>query len=119
VEVSVQCPLIRVQLRTPSPLGKQQRSGAILVDVHSLRVGLSSAPVQVRWSRLLVALSNVGGKSSLYFSLNAVLTEPQTLKQLPYYPLAHLAPKVHRFGLSEVPHRRKETMPHQRPNYRK
>ncbi|KAG9127181.1 autophagy- protein 2 [Ceratobasidium sp. 392] len=52
--------LITYFLRTPSPPGKQQRSGAIVTDLHSIRVRLGSAPVQVCWGRLLVALSNVG-----------------------------------------------------------
>ncbi|KAG8696915.1 autophagy- protein 2 [Ceratobasidium sp. 394] len=60
VEISILCPLIRVQLRTPSPLGKQQRSGAIVIDLHAIQVRLGSSPIQVCWARLLVALANVG-----------------------------------------------------------
>ncbi|KAG8743827.1 autophagy- protein 2 [Ceratobasidium sp. 414] len=60
VEISISCPLIRVQLRTPSPPGKQQRSGAIVTDLHSIQVRLGSSPVQVCWGRLLIALANVG-----------------------------------------------------------
>ncbi|KAG9087874.1 autophagy- protein 2 [Ceratobasidium sp. 370] len=60
VEISISCPLIRVQLRTPSPPGKQQRSGAIVIDLHSIQVRLGSSPIQVCWGRLLVALANVG-----------------------------------------------------------
>ncbi|QRV75478.1 autophagy-related protein 2 [Ceratobasidium sp. AG-Ba] len=59
-EISISCALIRVQLRTPSPPTKQQRSGAIVVDLHSIQARISSAPIEVNWGRLLVALSNVG-----------------------------------------------------------
>ncbi|KEP47759.1 putative autophagy-related protein Atg2 [Rhizoctonia solani 123E] len=56
--VTISCPLIRVQLRTPSP-GLKQRSGAIVIDLHTLKVDIST-PLQVRWGRLLVALANDG-----------------------------------------------------------
>ncbi|CUA70867.1 Autophagy-related protein 2 [Cryptococcus neoformans var, neoformans B-3501A] [Rhizoctonia solani] len=59
--VAISCPLIRVQLRTPSPPGlKKQRSGAIVIDLHTLEVDVSPTPLQVRWGRLLIALANDG-----------------------------------------------------------
>ncbi|KAG8750363.1 autophagy- protein 2 [Ceratobasidium sp. 428] len=60
MELSISCPLIRAQLRTPSPPGKQQRSGAIVIDLHAIEAQIGSAPTNVSWGRLLVALSNVG-----------------------------------------------------------
>ncbi|KAG8688039.1 autophagy- protein 2, partial [Ceratobasidium sp. 423] len=59
-DVTISCPLIRVQLRTPSPPDHKQRSGAIIVDLHALRAGIASTPLQVCWGRLLVALANDG-----------------------------------------------------------
>ncbi|CAE6515684.1 unnamed protein product [Rhizoctonia solani] len=58
--IAISCPLIRVQLRTPSPPDDKQRSGAIIIDLHTLKVDIAPAPLQVRWGRLLVALANVG-----------------------------------------------------------
>ncbi|KAH7341314.1 hypothetical protein B0J17DRAFT_593970 [Rhizoctonia solani] len=59
-DVSISCPLIRVQLRTPSPPDHGQRSGAIIIDLHSLGADIASTPLRVRWGRLLVALANDG-----------------------------------------------------------
>ncbi|CAE6462680.1 unnamed protein product [Rhizoctonia solani] len=59
-DVTISCPLIRVQLRTPSPPDCNQRSGAIIIDLHSLGADIASTPLQVRWGRLLVALANDG-----------------------------------------------------------
>ncbi|KAG8693382.1 autophagy- protein 2, partial [Ceratobasidium sp. 395] len=60
IELFISCPLIRTQLRTPSPPGRQQRSGAIVIDLHAIEARIGSAPTHVSWGRLLVALSNVG-----------------------------------------------------------
>ncbi|KAG9101971.1 autophagy- protein 2 [Ceratobasidium sp. UAMH 11750] len=60
VEISTLCPLIRVQLRTPSPLGQQQCSGAIVIDLDAIQVQLGSSQIQVCWVQLLVPLANVG-----------------------------------------------------------
>ncbi|KAJ1308011.1 hypothetical protein OPQ81_002082 [Rhizoctonia solani] len=59
-DVAISCPLIRVQLRTPSPPSRKQRSGAIVVDIHTLKIDIAPTPLQVRWGRLLVALANDG-----------------------------------------------------------
>ncbi|QRW04386.1 autophagy-related protein 2 [Ceratobasidium sp. AG-Ba] len=76
-EISISCALIRVQLRTPSPPTKQQRSGAIVVDLHSIQARISSAPIEVNWGRLLVALSNVGDtKATTIISWSISQPEP-------------------------------------------
>ncbi|KAF8676906.1 Autophagy-related protein 2 CAD motif [Rhizoctonia solani] len=58
--VSIECSLIRIELRTPSPPGRKQRSGAIIIDLHTLKADVASAPLQLRWGRLLIALANPG-----------------------------------------------------------
>ncbi|KDN38407.1 hypothetical protein RSAG8_09501, partial [Rhizoctonia solani AG-8 WAC10335] len=58
--VAISCPLIRVQLRTPSPPSRDQRSGAIIIDLHTLKADIAPTPLRVRWGRLLVALANDG-----------------------------------------------------------
>ncbi|CAE6364266.1 unnamed protein product [Rhizoctonia solani] len=58
--VTINCSLIRVQLRTPSPPDREQRSGAIIIDLHALKADVTSAPLHIRWRRLLAALANPG-----------------------------------------------------------